>query len=54
MHDGSIATLEEVIEYYDRGGNRNPSLDTDLRPLRLSTAEKQNIVAFLRCLNGGK
>ena len=54
MHDGSIATLEDVIDYYDRGGNRNPSLDPELRPLHLSTAEKQSIVAFLRCLNGGK
>ena len=52
MHDGSVATLEEVIEYYDRGGNRNPALDLELRPLHLSTAEKQNLIAFLRCLNG--
>jgi cytochrome c peroxidase len=52
MHDGSIATLEDVIEYYDGGGNRNPSLDPELRPLRLSAAEKQNLIAFLRCLNG--
>jgi cytochrome c peroxidase len=52
MHDGSIATLEDVIEYYDRGGNRNPSLDPELRPLRLSASEKQNLIAFLRCLNG--
>ena len=52
MHDGSVATLEEVVEYYDRGGNRNPSLDPELHPLHLSTPEKQNIVAFLRCLNG--
>ena len=52
MHDGSIATLEDVIEYYDRGGNRNPSLDPELRPLHLSSAEKQNLIAFLRSLNG--
>ena len=52
MHDGSIATLEEVIEYYDRGGNRNPSLDPELRPLHLSSLEKQSIVTFLLCLNG--
>lgn len=52
MHDGSLATLEDVIEYYDRGGNRNPGLDPEIRPLHLSSAEKQNLVAFLRCLNG--
>ena len=51
MHDGSIATLEDVVEYYDRGGNRNPGLDADIRPLHLSSAEKQSILAFLRCLN---
>ena len=52
MHDGSIATLEDVIEYYDRGGNHNPGLDPELRTLRLSSTEKQSIVAFLRSLNG--
>jgi cytochrome c peroxidase len=52
MHDGSLATLEDVLEYYDRGGNRNPGLDPEIRPLHLSSAEKQSIVAFLRCLNG--
>lgn len=52
MHDGSLATLADVIEYYDRGGNQDPGLDPELRPLHLSPAEKQNLVAFLRCLNG--
>jgi mono/diheme cytochrome c family protein len=51
MHDGSLATLEDVIQYYDRGGNRNPGLDPEIRPLHLSSAERQNIIAFLRCLN---
>jgi cytochrome c peroxidase len=51
MHDGSIATLEDVIEYYDRGGNRNAQLDTELRPLHLSAEEKQSLAAFLRSLN---
>jgi cytochrome c peroxidase len=52
MHDGSIATLEEVVEYYDRGGNRNPNLDSELQPLGLSAEEKQCLVAFLRSLSG--
>jgi cytochrome c peroxidase len=52
MHDGSLGTLEAVIAYYDRGGNRNPALDPELRPLHLSAAEKQDLAAFLRCLNG--
>ena len=52
MHDGSLATLEEVIEYYDRGGNQNPGLDPEIRPLRLTVVEKQSLIAFLRALNG--
>jgi cytochrome c peroxidase len=52
MHDGSLATLQEVVEYYSRGGNRNPWLDAELRPLRLTPAEARALVAFLRALNG--
>jgi cytochrome c peroxidase len=51
MHDGSIATLEQVVEYYDRGGNRNPALDPEIRPLRLSSVEKQALLAFLAALS---
>ncbi len=52
MHDGSIATLEDVIEFYNRGGNSNPYRDPELRPLNLTTEEKQALVAFLRALQG--
>ena len=52
MHDGSLATLEDVVDYYDRGGNMNPGLDEDLRPLHLSPEEKRALVAFLRSLSG--
>ena len=52
MHDGSIATLEEVIDFYDRGGNANPNLDENLVPLHLSKADKQALLAFLRALSG--
>ncbi len=52
MHDGGIPSLEEVIEYYDRGGNRNPRVDPEVRPLHLSAPEKQALVAFLRSLSG--
>jgi cytochrome c peroxidase len=52
MHDGSLATIEEVVEFYDRGGNRNPALDPELRPLRLTPSEKQALVTFLSSLNG--
>jgi cytochrome c peroxidase len=52
MHDGSLATLEEVVEYYDRGGNANPGLDPELLPLRLSKEDKRALVAFLRAFSG--
>jgi cytochrome c peroxidase len=52
MHDGSFSTIEEVIEYYDRGGNKNDTLDPAVVPLRLSHSEKQALAAFLRTLNG--
>lgn len=47
MHDGSLATLEDVVNYYDRGGNQNRYLDENLVPLHLSAAEKKALVAFL-------
>ena len=52
MHDGSIATLEEVIEFYDRGGNANPYLDRELRRLSLTVEEKEALLAFLKSLSG--
>lgn len=52
MHDGSLKTLEEVIDYYDRGGNKNKNLDPLMEPLNLSPEEKQALVSFLKALNG--
>ena len=52
MHDGSLATLEEVIEFYNRGGNPNPYLDPELRPLQLTAEERKSLLAFLRSLSG--
>ena len=52
MHDGTLATLQEVVDYYDRGGNPNPALDRELRPLHLSPDEKRALVAFLGSLSG--
>jgi cytochrome c peroxidase len=52
MHDGSLATLEDVVEFYDRGGIPNPHLSPNLRPLNLSAAEKRALVAFLKALSG--
>ena len=52
MHDGSVANLADVVDYYDRGGNQNPQLDAQLRPLRLDADEKRALVAFLMALSG--
>ena len=52
MHDGSLRTLEEVVEFYDRGGHPNPYLDGELRPLGLSAHSKRALLAFLRALDG--
>ena len=52
MHDGSLRTLEEVIEFYDRGGRANRWLDSEIRPLGLSGREKRQIAVLLRALSG--
>ncbi len=52
MHDGSLTTLEAVVEFYDQGGGPTPNLDPAIRPLRLSSGERSDLVAFLRALQG--
>jgi cytochrome c peroxidase len=52
MHDGSLPTLEAVVDFYSDGGRRNPTLDPEIRPLRLTGEEKRALVAFLRSLSG--
>jgi cytochrome c peroxidase len=50
MHDGSLKSLEEVVEFYSRGGNANPNLDAVIQPLNLSKEEMADLVAFLKAL----
>lgn len=52
MHDGRFKTLEEVIEHYDKGGIPNPWLDDRLKPLKLKSQEKADLVEFLKALSG--
>jgi cytochrome c peroxidase len=52
MHDGSLATLEDVVAFYDEGGRGNPNLDVDVRPLGLTAEEKRVLVAFLGSISG--
>ena len=48
MHDGSLATLEEVVEHYNKGGIANEWLDEEMVPLKLSADEKAAVVIFLK------
>lgn len=50
MHDGSLKTLEEVVEFYNQGGRKNPFLSSGIRPLNLSEQEKRDLVEFLKSL----
>jgi cytochrome c peroxidase len=52
MHDGSVATLEEVVEWYDKGGHPNPHLSDKIRPLKLSAQDKADLVAFMKACTG--
>jgi cytochrome c peroxidase len=60
MHDGSLRTLEQVVEFYDRGGNDPAAAQGQgrgrggrrIRPLGLTSDERADLVAFLRALTG--
>ena len=52
MHDGSIGTLEDVVDFYDRGGIDNESKSPLVKPIGLSVEEKRALAAFLRSLTG--
>jgi len=52
FHDGSAATIEEVIDVYDRGGLRVLDRDVEIRPLGLTAGERSDLAAFLRALAG--
>lgn len=48
MHDGSMRTLEEVVEHYNRGGFANPYLDEEVYALKLTDQEKKDLVTFMK------
>src|SRR5215471_6564315 len=52
MHDGSLKTLDEVVEYYNKGGNPNKNLDQNIKPLHLPDRDQKDLVAFLKALSG--
>lgn len=51
MHDGSLATLEDVVAYYRRGGNPNRNLDESVAPIEMTDEDAAHLVAFLKALS---
>ena len=52
MHDGSFKTLEEVVEFYDKGGLPNKNLDEKIKKINLTADQKKDLVEFLKALDG--
>lgn len=52
MHDGSLKTLEEVVDWYAKGGHPNPHLDAKIKKLELSDQDKQDLVEFMKACTG--
>lgn len=48
MHDGSLKTLEEVMDHYIKGGTPNKYLDEEIFNMKLSEADKADLVTFLK------
>ncbi len=51
MHDGSIGTLEEVVRFYNRGGDDTENISSLIKPLHLNEDEIRDLVAFLGAIN---
>ena len=52
LHDGSLATLRDVVQHYVKGGTPNPYLSPKMKPLDLSEPEIDALVAFMEALTG--
>lgn len=52
MHDGSLKTLEEVVDWYAKGGHPNPNLDPKMKKLELTDQDKQDLVEFMKACTG--
>ena len=52
MHDGSLGTLEEVVEFYNKGGEVGEHRSNLIQPLNLTESQKADLVAFLKSLTG--
>jgi cytochrome c peroxidase len=52
MHDGRFRTLDEVLEFYRKGGQPGPRLDSRIAPFFLDAPAKADLVEFLESLGG--
>jgi cytochrome c peroxidase len=52
MHDGSQQTLEEVVEWYAKGGHPNEFLDQKVKKLNLTAQDKKDLVEFMKSTTG--
>ena len=52
MHNGAFATLQQVVEFYNRGGIANENLDPLIKPLNLTALEIADLTAYLESLTG--
>jgi cytochrome c peroxidase len=52
MHNGSLKSLMDVVEFYNKGGISNPNLSDKIKPLGLTAQDKEDLREFLRSLNG--
>ena len=54
MHDGSLETLWDVIDFFNKGGERNPFLDAGMKPLGLTASEVDDLANFLGALTSDR
>ena len=54
MHDGSLKTLRQVVDFYVGGGSSHANLDQEIRPLKLNATDRADLVAFLESLSGAE
>jgi cytochrome c peroxidase len=52
MHDGSLKTLKDVMEFYAGGGDSNPYLDKEMKKIQLTYTERADLIEFLQSLTG--
>ncbi len=52
MHNGMLATLEDVVDFYNAGGGEDSNKSSSMRPLEMTDAEKADLVEFLKALSG--